>query len=146
MMNKTRRLPSLAGPAVGAVCALAVLVAACDSATLVSDETPVEPQDAAAPDAVAAMPVTKLVRDLENPPIVYVDGIRADAAALEALDIPHIERIEVVKGDAAKSMWGDEAAHGVIQIFTRAGDETAAPRVSIRNGARPNEAGESPAK
>lgn len=142
-MNKTRRLPSFAGPAVGAVCALAVLVAACDSATLVSDETPVEPQDAAAPDAVAAMPVTKIVRDLENPPIVYVDGIRADAAALEALDIPDIERIEIVKGDAAKAMWGDEAAHGVIEIFTLAEGETAALGVVIR---RPNEAGESPAK
>lgn len=145
-MSKTRTLARPVVFATGAVCALAVLVAACDSATLVSDEMPVEPQAAAASDAVGAMPLVKLVPAQENPPIVYVDGIRADSSALEVIDMPDIERIEIVKGDAAKATWGDEAAHGVIQIFTRAGGETAAGRFSIRNGTGPRDAGELPAK
>ena len=35
------------------------------------------------------------------------------------LNRDNIARIEVVKGDAAVKMWGERAAHGVIQIFTK---------------------------
>lgn len=148
-MNKTRPDAGRAGRAGGAACALMALVAlatACDTTTLVSDETPVEPQDAESPDAAAAMPVMKLVPGQANPPIVYVDGIRVYRPAFETIDLPAIERIEIVKGDAAKARWGDEATHGVIQIFTRAGDETAAGRFLNRNGTGPQEPGELPAK
>jgi TonB-linked SusC/RagA family outer membrane protein len=68
-----------------------------------------------------------------NEPIVYVDGIRINGGAAEAWnsqgqpsrldDIPpeSIERIEVLKGAAAATLYGTEASNGVIQIFTKKG-------------------------
>ena len=81
-------------------------------------------------------------------PVIYVDGIRVDnqntASALNndlnggnyttgyegqtcsnssIADIPmeNIERIEYVPGGAATTLYGSDAANGVIQIFTRKG-------------------------
>ena len=70
-------------------------------------------------------------------PVIYVDGVRVDnlntAAALDVdtggaqsgavVDIPveNIERIEFVKGGAASTVYGSDAANGVIQIFTKHG-------------------------
>ncbi|MDR2652009.1 MAG: TonB-dependent receptor [Prevotellaceae bacterium] len=71
-------------------------------------------------------------------PIIYVNGIRMDnlntiasigggsaqGAAISSIsDIPleNIERIEYVNGGAATTMFGSDAANGVIQIFTRKG-------------------------
>jgi TonB-dependent SusC/RagA subfamily outer membrane receptor len=69
-----------------------------------------------------------------NAPIVYVDGVRiysdpgpltpnARQSTLAINDIKpdDIERIEVVKGAAATTLYGTEASGGVIQIFTKAG-------------------------
>jgi TonB-dependent SusC/RagA subfamily outer membrane receptor len=69
-----------------------------------------------------------------NRPLIYVDGVRiesgshqqADEASAQAtvfddLDFNNIERIEVVKGAAATTLYGTEAAAGVIQIFTKGG-------------------------
>jgi TonB-linked SusC/RagA family outer membrane protein len=68
-----------------------------------------------------------------NEPIVYVDGIRINGGSAEAWntqgqpsrldDIPpeSIERIEVLKGAAAATLYGTEASNGVIQIFTKKG-------------------------
>lgn len=55
-------------------------------------------------------------------PIIYIDGVRVDGdrdAALQQLDPDQIDRIEVLKGDAAKELYGDEARNGVIQIVTK---------------------------
>jgi TonB-linked SusC/RagA family outer membrane protein len=73
-----------------------------------------------------------------NNPIIYVDGIRifSDATpnvpgarqntlALNDIKADDIERIEVVKGAAATTLYGTEAAGGVIQIFTKKGTATA---------------------
>ncbi|MGH7476125.1 MAG: TonB-dependent receptor domain-containing protein [Longimicrobiales bacterium] len=67
-------------------------------------------------------------------PLVYVDGIRIESGphgnpdesdnggiALDDLDPHSIERIEIIKGAAATTLYGTEAASGVIQIFTKAG-------------------------
>ncbi|NNF59430.1 MAG: TonB-dependent receptor [Rhodothermaceae bacterium] len=70
-------------------------------------------------------------------PVIYVDGVRVDnlntAAALDVdtggaqssaiPDIPleNIERIEFIKGGAATTLYGSDAANGVIQIFTKKG-------------------------
>jgi TonB-linked SusC/RagA family outer membrane protein len=67
-------------------------------------------------------------------PLIYVDGVRiynlpislgtASRAAITPLqDIPasDIERIEVIKGASATTLYGTEAAGGVIQIFTKRG-------------------------
>jgi TonB-dependent SusC/RagA subfamily outer membrane receptor len=82
-------------------------------------------------------------------PVVYVDGIRIDSRQtnwgdggtaccsfeggagndrLNDLNPDDIERIEVVKGAAAATLYGTEASNGVIQIFTKKGRRDSAPR------------------
>lgn len=81
-----------------------------------------------------------------NTPVVYVDGVRVDNSntalmlnndlnggnhamagqtsansALADLPIDNIERIEYVTGGAATTLYGSDAANGVIQIFTKTG-------------------------
>ncbi|HUE95343.1 MAG TPA: TonB-dependent receptor plug domain-containing protein, partial [Longimicrobiaceae bacterium] len=81
-------------------------------------------------------------RALSNAPLIYVDGVRmqsdrydllspvilgtqyshqARPSPLQDLNPDDIERIEVIKGAAATTLYGSEAATGVIQIFTKRG-------------------------
>src|SRR5262245_41213395 len=65
-----------------------------------------------------------------NEPIIFVDGIRVNSGGgqtsrLEDIDPESIERIEVLKGAAAATLYGTEASNGVIQIFTKHGSNTA---------------------
>ena len=78
-----------------------------------------------------------------NEPIVYLDGVRVDRSAIQNFndqgnpsrldDIPpeSIERIEILKGAAAATLYGTEASNGVIQIFTKRGD-IGAPRFTFQ--------------
>ncbi len=79
-----------------------------------------------------------------NEPIIYVDGIRVDRSAVgvgaggqgnpsRLDDIPPdaIERVEILKGAAAATLYGTEASNGVIQIFTKKG-RAGAPRFSVQ--------------
>lgn len=67
-------------------------------------------------------------------PLIIVDGTinRHGLADINSQDIDHVE---VVKGAAASSLYGSDAANGVIQIFTRRGDKLADGRlaVTVRN-------------
>lgn len=67
-------------------------------------------------------------------PLVYIDGVRvynqpvslgtasrAAVTALQDINADDIERIEVIKGASATTLYGTEAAGGVIQIFTKRG-------------------------
>ena len=67
-------------------------------------------------------------------PVVYIDGVRVDSdqataagtggeqsSALADLMVSDIERIEITKGGAASTLYGSDAATGVIQIFTKKG-------------------------
>ena len=66
-------------------------------------------------------------------PVFYVDGIRIQAGRIEAgstfqggtaldyLNPQDIESIEVIKGPAASTLYGADAANGVIQIITKKG-------------------------
>jgi len=73
-------------------------------------------------------------------PLVYVDGVPIDNGSsaltrsaqgfsadqgsmirLDELTLEQIERIEIVKGSAATTLYGSEAINGVIQIFTKRG-------------------------
>jgi len=69
-----------------------------------------------------------------NNPLIYVDGIRIrdggtmyqdeagqSSSPLTDINPDDIERIEVIKGAAASTLYGTEAAGGVIQIFTKRG-------------------------
>src|SRR5690606_21923228 len=91
-----------------------------------------------------------------NQPILYVDGVRVRregyarnvpptgsglrsnndiASALNNLNPSDIERIEVVKGAAATTLYGTDAAAGVIQIFTKRGSQgTATWTATIEQG------------
>lgn len=85
--------------------ALVFLVAACETAP---PTTPGTPETS----VIRVEPGTEL-------PLVFVDGAAADHAVLETLSPDDIDRIEVVKGDAALEKYGPEATDGVIQIFTK---------------------------
>ena len=67
-------------------------------------------------------------------PLIIVDGTitRHGLADINSQDI---DRVELVKGAAASSLYGSDAANGVIQIFTRRGDKLADGRlaVTVRN-------------
>lgn len=69
-------------------------------------------------------------------PVIYIDGVRVDnstganlgigtggaqSSALADIPIENIERVEVIKGGAATTLYGADAANGVIQIFTKKG-------------------------
>jgi TonB-dependent SusC/RagA subfamily outer membrane receptor len=70
-------------------------------------------------------------------PVVYIDGVRVDnlntasalslgtggaqSSAISDIPVEDIERIEFVKGGAATTLYGSDAANGVIQIFTKRG-------------------------
>lgn len=71
---------------------------------------------------------------LNSTPVVYIDGVRVDASAddeiylggqdisrLQDLNPSEIDRIEVVKGAAAATLYGTQGSNGVIQIFTKEG-------------------------
>lgn len=75
-----------------------------------------------------------------NEPIVYLNGVRIDngggrgnigtgggglPSRLDDIDPNSIERMEILKGAAAATLYGSEASAGVIQIFTKKG--TAGP-------------------
>ena len=57
-------------------------------------------------------------------PLVIVDGTitRLGLADINSQDI---ERVEIIKGAAASSLYGSDAANGVIQIFTKRGSHLA---------------------
>jgi len=82
-----------------------------------------------------------------NTPIIYIDGVRTrsegyyrnrpvsdyegrganvQASPLNDINPADIERIEIIKGSAASTLYGTEASAGVIQIFTKKG-RTGAP-------------------
>jgi TonB-linked SusC/RagA family outer membrane protein len=66
-------------------------------------------------------------------PVFYVDGIRIESGNMEAtslyqggtaldfLNPDDIESIEVIKGPAAATLYGADAANGVIQVITKKG-------------------------
>jgi outer membrane receptor protein involved in Fe transport len=80
---------------------------------------------------------------MTNQPIIYIDGIRmqskpfpqgralasgtsgsgggVNANPLNSINPNDIERIEVIKGSAATTLYGTEASAGVIQVFTKRG-------------------------
>ncbi|MEQ9459957.1 MAG: SusC/RagA family TonB-linked outer membrane protein [Phycisphaeraceae bacterium] len=79
-----------------------------------------------------------------NEPIIYIDGVRFNGDAINGTggsqgnasrldDIPpeSIERVEILKGAAAATLYGTEASNGVIQIFTKRG-RAGAPRFTAQ--------------
>jgi len=73
-----------------------------------------------------------------NPIKTYVDGVEmADATYLTKIDPKSIERIEILTGPQASTIYGSNALNGVMQIFTKRGAAGAgAPelRLSLSTG------------
>jgi TonB-linked SusC/RagA family outer membrane protein len=79
-----------------------------------------------------------------NAPLIYVDGVRITEqpyqddpetgnqapSPLNDINPEDIERVEVIKGAAATTLYGTQASAGVIQIFTKRGT-TGRPRWSL---------------
>ncbi|MEO6443934.1 MAG: TonB-dependent receptor [Gemmatimonadaceae bacterium] len=84
---------------------------------------------------------------LSNQPLIYIDGVRTRSdeyprngiftgttqrgansysSPLNDINPDDIDRIEIVKGAAAATLYGTDAAAGVIQIFTKRGTQGAA--------------------
>jgi beta-lactamase regulating signal transducer with metallopeptidase domain len=55
----------------------------------------------------------------EVKPIIFIDGVRSDLAALKALDPKHIESVNVIKGKAAADAYGADALGGAIIVKTK---------------------------
>ncbi len=89
---------------------------------------------------------------LDNSPIIFVDGIRVNnqtnagpvapagrlggqasnvAGRLNDISPEDIESIEIIKGPAAATIYGTEAANGVIQIITKRGTNSARPQAGL---------------
>jgi vitamin B12 transporter len=71
---------------------------------------------------------------------VYLDGVRIDSqstggAGWEGIPLAQIDRIEVLRGPAA-AVYGSDAIGGVIQLFTRRGEEGVRPYAGIGFGSR----------
>jgi outer membrane receptor protein involved in Fe transport len=82
---------------------------------------------------------------LSNQPLIYVDGVRirgdeypknspptagqglrssnVNASPLNDIAPEDIERVEIIKGAAATTLFGTDAAAGVIQVFTKRGSQ-----------------------
>ena len=90
---------------------------------------------------------------LDNSPLLYVDGVRVNNATtagpvappgrlggqasnvsgrLNDINPEDIESIEIIKGPAAGTIYGTEAANGVIQIITKKGASTGKPSVNMQ--------------
>lgn len=54
-------------------------------------------------------------------PLIIVDGTYLNGSTLADINPEDIEKIEVLKGAAGASLFGSQAANGVIQIFTKRG-------------------------
>jgi TonB-dependent starch-binding outer membrane protein SusC len=54
-------------------------------------------------------------------PMIIVDGVEMGATALNSIDLNTVDRVEVVQGAAAATIYGAQGANGVIQIFTKKG-------------------------
>lgn len=63
-------------------------------------------------------------------PLVIIDGT-ISRISLADINSEDIERIEVIKGAAASSLYGSDAANGVIQIFTKSGRQLSEGRTEI---------------
>lgn len=94
---------------------------------------------------------------LNQRPVVYIDGVRADTRAtdwtaglgnqaccnfnggtgedrLSDLNPDDIDHVEILKGAAAATLYGSEASNGVIQIFTKKGKSESAPQWALNLG------------
>ncbi len=91
---------------------------------------------------------------LSNNPLIYIDGVRVNnatgsgpvfnggfgaqnsqvAGRLNDVNPEEIESIQIIKGPAAATIYGTEAANGVIQIITKKGAGKARVNLQLQDG------------
>jgi TonB-dependent SusC/RagA subfamily outer membrane receptor len=71
-------------------------------------------------DSVAFVQKLQTAAMKEAGPILLIDGVRSDASALKTLDRARIDKVEVLKGPLAISVYGADATNGVIVVTTKA--------------------------
>ena len=84
------------------------------------------------------------MRLVNDGPLIYIDGVRVsnimesgprDVSRIDDLDPAMVESVEVIKGPAAATLYGTEAANGVINITTKAGNAGSAQwNLTLRQG------------
>ena len=65
-------------------------------------------------------------------PMILVDGVEVNGG-LTGLDLSTVDRVEVVKGAAAGTLYGAQGANGVIQIFTKKGGKNRKTSIDFRS-------------
>jgi TonB-linked SusC/RagA family outer membrane protein len=77
-------------------------------------------------------------------PMILIDGVQIStdnvsngsarnlSSRLADIDFSNVERVEIVQGAAAATIYGAQGANGVIQIFTKRGKK-GAPRITLNN-------------
>jgi TonB-linked SusC/RagA family outer membrane protein len=77
-----------------------------------------------------------------NQPMILIDGVEINAGSsqngsesnvssrLADLDLSNVERVEVVQGAAAATIYGAQGANGVIQIFTKRGSRLGKTKIT----------------
>ncbi|MFD2932822.1 SusC/RagA family TonB-linked outer membrane protein [Spirosoma flavum] len=65
-------------------------------------------------------------------PIVLMDGVQVGSTDLNSLDLNTIDRVEVIQGAAAGTLYGAQGANGVIQLFSKRGKDGPA-QISFSN-------------
>lgn len=63
---------------------------------------------------------------------IFVDGVEATDYSFTPVDPASIDRIEVIRGPQAATIYGADAAGGVIQIFTKRGESAPRPRIDVQ--------------
>ena len=64
---------------------------------------------------------------------VYLDGVEISNRTFAAIDPNSIERVEIVRGPQAGTIYGSDAIGGVMQVFTKRGDPNlASPQVEAQ--------------
>ncbi|PTX19482.1 TonB-linked SusC/RagA family outer membrane protein [Pontibacter mucosus] len=76
-------------------------------------------------------------------PMILVDGVQVSttnnqngsasnlSSRLADLDLSNVERVEVIQGAAAGTIYGAQGANGVIQIFTKKGQRGQKPAINV---------------
>ncbi|HEY7878424.1 MAG TPA: TonB-dependent receptor plug domain-containing protein, partial [Gemmatimonadaceae bacterium] len=71
-------------------------------------------------DAISVRGASSLA--LGSPIKVYVDGIEVASSNFTMMDPSSVERVEVIRGPQAATMYGSDAMGGVMQVFTKKGN------------------------
>lgn len=65
-------------------------------------------------------------------PLILVDGIYMSNISLSDINTDDIERIEILNGAASSAAYGSQGGNGVIQIYTRTGNEVEIGKTQVK--------------